>query len=100
MSLLDELKQRVSFRKDPPVVYNIEDVGPPSGWSEQLDSYGRVVRLDFNCSACHRGQNWCHPRLEPLVGEFAFAHCGRVDLFVIGQGPVPSKTRDPEKQTA
>jgi hypothetical protein len=87
MSLLDELKQRVSFRKDPSVVYNIEDVQPLAGWQERHDGYGHCIRLEFNCDLCRRAQSWVNSRLEPLVGEFGFAHCGRVNRYVVGSGP-------------
>lgn len=96
MSLLDELKNRISFRKDPPVVYTIENAGPTLGWSERHDDYGRVVRLEFNCPVCKRGNSWVNARLEPLRGEFGFNHCNRTDRYVIGQGPVKPKPRDPE----
>jgi hypothetical protein len=92
MSLLDELKQRVSFRKDPPVVHNIEDVQPLAGWQERPDGYGRCIRLEFNCALCRRGQNWVNSRLEPLRGEFGFSHCGRLDRYVIAQGPVKASS--------
>src|SRR5260370_38536999 len=88
MSLIDDLKQRVDFRKNPPRVWNIEDVSPAEGWQERPDGSGRVVRLEFNCPACKRGQNWVNSRLEPLSGAFSFNHCNRTDRYVIGQGPV------------
>ena len=92
-NLLDDLKQRVDFRKNPPRVFNIEDVSPPEGWQERFDAYDHVVRLEFNCSECHRGTSWVHPQLAPLGGVFAFAHCGRTDRYEIGKGPIKEQTK-------
>jgi len=88
MSLIDDLKERLDFRKNPPRVWNIEDVSPPSGWSERQDGYGNTVRLEFNCSECHRGTSWVHPQVAPLRGVFAFQHCNRTDRYEIGKGAI------------
>lgn len=88
MRFLDDAKHL--FQSYPPRIYNVEDVSSNPGWLERFDGCGRVVRLEFNCAECTRGANWCHPRLEPLCGEFAFTHCGRTDHYVVGEKLPPA----------